>query len=139
LGYKHTEDGVIPHDWDVCNLLTISSKITDGDHVTPKRQREGDYLLSARNIRDSHIDLTDVDYVGHEEYERMRRRCAPEVGDILISCSGHGLGRVSNVPEGLRCVLVRSAALVKLNPRKANSLFIQYCLQGSYAQNQISI
>lgn len=138
LGYKHVEDGVIPDDWDVCNLVTISSKITDGDHVTPKRQREGDYLLSARNIRDSHIDLTDVDYVGHEEYERMRRRCAPEVGDILISCSGHGLGRVSTVPEGLRCVLVRSAALVKLNPRKANSLFIQYCLQGSYAQNQIS-
>jgi type I restriction enzyme S subunit len=139
LGYKHTEDGVIPDDWDVCNLVTISSKITDGDHVTPKRQREGDYLLSARNIRDGHIDLTDVDYVGHEEYERMRRRCAPEVGDILISCSGHGLGRVSSVPEGLRCVLVRSAALIKLNPRKANSLFIQYCLQGSYAQNQISI
>ncbi len=138
LGYKHAEDGVIPDDWDVCNLVTISSKITDGDHVTPKRQREGDYLLSARNIRDSHIDLTDVDYVGLEEYERMRRRCAPEVGDILISCSGHGLGRVSTVPEGLRCVLVRSAALVKLNPRKANSLFIQYCLQGSYAQNQIS-
>jgi type I restriction enzyme S subunit len=136
--YKQTEVGTIPKDWDVCNLVTISSKITDGDHLTPKREREGNYLLSARNIRDSHIDLTDVDYVGDEEYKRMRQRCAPEVGDILISCSGHGLGRVSVVPEGLRCVLVRSAALVKPDPRKADGLFIQYCLQGAYAQKQIS-
>jgi len=138
-GYKQTEAGVIPEDWDVCNLVTISSKITDGDHLTPKREREGNYLLSARNIRDGYIDLTDVDYVGDQEYKRMRQRCGPEVGDILISCSGHGLGRASVVPEGLRCVLVRSAALVKPDPQKADGLFIQYCLQSAYTQNQISI
>jgi len=137
-GYKQTEVGIIPEDWDVCDLGAVSSKITDGDHLTPKREREGNYLLSARNIRDSYIDLNDVDYVGDEEYKRMRQRCAPEVGDILISCSGHGLGRASTVPEGLRCVLVRSAALVKLNSRKADGLFIQYWLQSADAQSQIS-
>jgi type I restriction enzyme S subunit len=137
-GYKQTEVGVIPESWDVCNLATISSKITDGDHVTPKREREGYYLLSARNVRDGNIDVSDVDYVGQEEYQRMRQRCAPEVGDILISCSGHGLGRVAIVPEGLQCVLVRSAALVKLDRKDVNSLFIQYWLQGTCAQNQIS-
>jgi len=109
-GYKRSDVGVIPKDWDVCNLASISSKITDGDHLTPKRVREGYYLLSARNVRDGCIDLSDVDYVGFDEYKRMRQRCAPQVGDLLISCSGHGLGRVSIVPEGLECVLVRSAA-----------------------------
>jgi type I restriction enzyme S subunit len=138
-GYKQTDVGIIPENWDVCDLVTISSKITDGDHLTPRRERDGYYLLSARNVRDGYIDLTDVDYVGDEEYERMSQRCSPQVGDILISCSGHGLGRVSTVPEGLRCVLVRSAALVKLDPKKANSLFIQYWLQGANAQKQISI
>jgi type I restriction enzyme S subunit len=136
-GYKQMELGIIPDDWDERTLLSISSKITDGDHLTPKREAEGNYLLSARNIRDSYIDLTDVDYVGDEEYTRMRQRCAPEVGDILMSCSGHGLGRASTVPQGLRCVLVRSAALIKLNPRKADGLFIQYCLQAPYVQRQI--
>ncbi len=42
------------------------------------------------------------------------------------------------MPEGLQCVLVRSAALVKIDPKKADSLFIQYWLQGSHAQSQIS-
>lgn len=137
-GYKQTEVGVIPENWDVCSLAAISSKITDGDHLTPKRVRYGYYLLSARNVRDGHIDLTDVDYVGEQEYKRMRQRCAPQVGDILISCSGHRLGRVSVVPEGLKCVLVRSAALVKLDAEKANSFFIQYWLQSAHAQDQIS-
>jgi len=138
-GYKQTEVGVIPAEWEACQLSEISTKITDGDHLTPKRERAGYYLLSARNVRDGSIDLTDVDYVGVDEYRRMRQRCAPEVGDLLISCSGHGLGRVSTVPVGLDCVLVRSAALVKLDPKKATAFFIQYWLQGAHAQNQISV
>ena len=137
-GYRQTEVGVIPEDWGICNLASVSSKITDGDHLTPRRTKQGYFLLSARNIRDSYIDLSDVDYVGFEEYNRMRKRCAPQVGDLLISCSGHGLGRISAVPENLECVLVRSAALVKLDPKKADCYFTQYWLQGSHAQNQIS-
>jgi type I restriction enzyme S subunit len=138
-GYKHTEVGVVPEAWEVCNLITVSSQITDGDHLTPKRVREGYYLLSARNIRHGRIDLSDVDYVDTDEYKRMRQRCAPEAGDILISCSGHGLGKVSTLPPGLQCVLVRSAALVKIDRDRADSLFVQYWLQSAYAQRQISI
>ena len=138
-GYKRTEVGIVPEAWEVCNLITVSSQITDGDHLTPKRVRVGHYLLSARNIRHGHIDLSDVDYVDTDEYKRMRQRCAPEVGDILISCSGHGLGKVSVVPSGLKCVLVRSAALVKLHRHRADGVFVQYWLQSAYAQNQISI
>ncbi len=105
-GYKHSEVGDLPTDWDACRLITISSKITDGDHLTPRREREGYYLLSARNVRDSHIDLTDVDYVGEEEYERMRRRCAPQAGDILMSCSGHGLGEFLSCPRAYSAFLL---------------------------------
>lgn len=91
-GYKQTDVGSVPVSWQVCDLVAVSSQITDGDHLTPKRVRSGYYLLSARNIRDGRVDLLDVDYVDAGEFKRMRQRCAPEVGDILISCSGHGLG-----------------------------------------------
>ena len=43
-GYKQTEVGVIPEEWEVCNLKDVSLKITDGDHVTPKREINGYYL-----------------------------------------------------------------------------------------------
>jgi type I restriction enzyme S subunit len=136
-GYKQTEVGVIPEDWDVCNLADLSLKITDGDHLTPKRESSGYYLLSARNVLNGRIDVRDVDYVGLAEYQRMKQRCGPVAGDILISCSGT-IGRVVVVPQGFECVLVRSAALAKINKSLANGVFLQFWLQGEIAQSQIS-
>ncbi|MBN8516541.1 MAG: restriction endonuclease subunit S [Candidatus Accumulibacter sp.] len=137
LGYKKTDVGVIPDEWQVRQLAEVSRKITDGDHVTPKRESQGYYLLSARNVLNGRIDVSDVDYVGADEYWRMKQRCGPEAGDILISCSGT-IGRVAVVPADFECVLVRSAALAKINCSSANGVFIQYWLQGRRAQKQIA-
>ena len=136
-GYKQTDVGVIPEEWEVKNLSDVSRKITDGDHVTPKRTSQGYYLLSARNVLNGRIDVADVDYVGAAEYQRMKQRCGPEAGDILISCSGT-IGRVTVVPAGFECVLVRSAALAKIDHELADGVFLQFWLQGSTAQGQIA-
>jgi type I restriction enzyme S subunit len=137
-GYKQTEVGLIPNDWEVKPLSILSKKITDGDHLTPIREKSGYLLLSARNIKNGKLALKDVDYVGRKEYLRMTTRCNPEFGDILISCSGHGLGKIAVVPEELKCVLVRSAALVKVNQSIANSVFLHFWLRSENAQKQIS-
>jgi type I restriction enzyme S subunit len=136
-GYKQTEVGVIPAEWKVRTLSDLSRKITDGDHVTPVRTAQGYYLLSARNVLNGRIDVSDVDYVGVAEYQRMKQRCGPEAGDILISCSGT-IGRVTVVPGGIECVLVRSAALAKIDRELADGLYLQFWLQGSKAQSQIA-
>jgi type I restriction enzyme S subunit len=136
-GYKQTEVGVIPEEWGVRDLSRIATKITDGDHATPRRAKHGYYLLSARNVLNGKVDVSDVDYVGESEYRRMRQRCGPEAGDVLVSCSGT-IGRICVVPDDLSCVLVRSAALVKLDRGLADGRFIQFWLQGSQAQGQIS-
>ena len=135
-GCKKTEVGIIPIDWEVKSLSDCSSRITDGEHLTPKRTKFGYYLLSARNILNGKIDVTDVDYVGEEEYLRIRNRCNPNSGDVLISCSG-SIGRVATVPANFNCVMVRSAALIKPNSSKTTGLYIQYYLQSSMGQNQI--
>lgn len=135
-GYKQTEVGVIPDEWATHQLSEVSKKITDGEHATPIREKSGYFLLSARNVLDGRIDVSDVDYVGADEYRRIRKRCDPDVGDVLISCSGT-IGRVAIVPSGFECVLVRSAALVKVDPAKVNGYFIQQWLRGSNAQSQI--
>jgi type I restriction enzyme, S subunit len=134
-GYKQTEVGVIPEDWCVFLLSECAKRITDGEHLTPKRSANGYYLLSARNILNGRIDLSDVDYVEVDEYLRIRQRCNPETGDVLISCSGT-VGRVATVPKGLECVMVRSAALVKPNPETLSGLFVQYFLQSPGGRNR---
>jgi len=137
LGYGLTDVGVIPLDWAVFPLIALSTKITDGEHQTPTRSPSGYYLLSARNVQDGHIDLLDVDHVCSDEYQRIRLRCDPQAGDVLISCSGT-VGRVAVVPEGLECVMVRSAAMVKADPVKLCGSYLQYFLQSSVGQRQIA-
>lgn len=89
-----------PKGFPVHDLEFISSQVTDGTHHTPKRESSGIPLLSARNVLMGRIDFENTDFVGEAEYERLRKRCEPLQGDILISCSG-SIGRVSTVDTDL--------------------------------------
>lgn len=134
--FKDSPLGRIPEEWEVVAVEECASQVTDGDHLTPRRTSSGYLLLSARNIRDGKIDLSDVDYVGKAEYERMIRRCFPEPGDILVSCSG-SVGRVCCVPDWLNCVLVRSVALVKLKGERCTSSWGEWYFRSWLVQHQI--
>jgi len=128
-------DVEIPEHWEITTVGECSTQITDGAHLTPDRSDEGYLLLSARNVKDNHLYLSNVDYVPQDEYERLIEKCNPEPGDILISCSGT-VGRVCKVPKGLEFALVRSAALVKFDDRIIPE-FGEKVLQYSGVQKQI--
>lgn len=129
-------NGVSDDSWEEKTIGEIASKITDGEHSTPKRVDEfcGYYLLSARNIHNGQIVLDDVDYVAKDEYDRIRKRCNPDKDDILISCSG-SVGRVCVIQDDNKYVMVRSAAMVKLE--KDNPFYVSYMLQSFNVQQQI--
>ena len=101
-----------PRQWLVSTLGQVAEQVTDGEHLTPQREVHGIKLLSARNVRDGHIDFENTDFIGPDEYARIRRRCDPRRGDILISCSGT-IGRVAPVETDEQFSLVRSVALVR--------------------------
>ena len=126
----------IPENWCWCRLGEIAGKITDGEHKTPNRTNEycGFYLLSARNILNGKISLDKVDYVDSNEFERIKKRCNPVKGDILISCSG-SVGRSAVIIDENNYVMVRSAAMVK--PIINNSFFLMFCIQSPCLQTQI--
>lgn len=125
-----------PKKWELANLKNIADLITDGEHSTPKRTEDGFYLLSARNVQNGYISLNKVDYVPKDEYIKLRKRCNPEFMDVLISCSGT-VGRVSIVPNDLDFVMVRSAALLKLQSNKESSKYIEFALRSRIAQDQM--
>ena len=135
-GYKKTKVGWIPVEWNYSKIKHIATKVTDGEHITPKRSESGYYLLSARNILDNVVSLANVDYVGEDEYRRIRKRCNPEFNDLVISCSGT-IGRVTVVPKKLKFVMVRSAALVKLKQDIVVPQFVKSSIQSFEVQKQI--
>jgi type I restriction enzyme S subunit len=120
-----------PMNWEVVTLESIATKVTDGEHLTPRRTSSGIKLLSARNVRDGYLDFGDVDYVDEAEYQRISKRCNPELDDILISCSG-SIGRVAIVEIAEPLALVRSAALVKPDRRMIGSKFLETYLRSAH-------
>jgi len=136
LTNEGVKDGELVEGWKWVKLGSFAVKITDGEHITPRRTQEGVYLLSARNIQNGFLDISNVDYIPEDEYLRIIKRCNPEEGDILISCSG-SIGRVCRVPSNVRFTLVRSVALIKLPRSIADSKFFEYQFQSPILQKQI--
>jgi type I restriction enzyme S subunit len=131
------DPGENPKGWRKERLEEIAEKVTDGEHLTPKRTLSGIKLLSARNVRDGFLDFTDVDYVSEDEHKRIRKRCNPEYGDILISCSGT-IGRVATVETSEPLSLVRSVALIKPKKHIVRPKFLENYLRTSSLAAEMS-
>ena len=136
--YIDEKFGKVPVGWEVKKVQELSIQVTDGEHQTPERTETGYYLLSARNIKNGYLSLDDVDYIPEKELRRIQKRCNPQGGDILISCSGT-IGNVCIVPDGFIGGMVRSAALVKLNSDKIEPQFAELMFQSHSLQNQMKV
>ncbi len=127
-----------PKGWLETTIFSIATKVTDGEHATPQRTESGIKLLSARNIQNGYIDFNaELDYIPQYEYERIRKRCNPEIGDVLMSCSGT-IGRVATVQTLEPLSMVRSVALIKPNHTRINSRFLEHFLRTQHSQRLIN-
>ena len=124
--------------WPMVSFDEVCELITDGEHATPRRVERSDiYLLSCRNIHDHKLELGDVDYIDEEEYNKIAKRLVPQIGDILISCSG-SVGRCCQIREEMKCQLVRSVALLRFKSDVLSD-FAEYAICGDDVQKQISM
>ncbi len=121
--------------WDIQYFEDICDIITDGEHNTPKRTNKGIYLLSARNILNHELQLEDVDYIDENEYNRISCRIIPQVGDVLISCSGT-VGRCCAIHQNIKFQMVRSVALLRFK-KEINPFFAEYLILSDNLQKQI--
>lgn len=96
LGYKQTEVGMIPEDWEVASLIN-RCEYADYRGRTPRKTQRGIFLITARNVRKGFIDYDESkEYIASDEYEIIMRRGKPRVGDVLITTEAP-LGNVAQV------------------------------------------
>lgn len=127
----------IPKEWKLTNAETTSTKITDGEHQTPKRIDQGEMLLSAKNVRDGYIDYDNHDYISKEDFFRCLKRCEAEPNDVLIVSVGATIGRTAMVRKDTKFALVRSVALIKPNAEIIGN-YLMFVIQSETLQNVIS-
>ena len=73
-GYKQTEVGIIPEDWKVSTMESITSLMTNGFVGTIKSEYvpsgTGVLYLQGFNIKENGFDLTGVTYVSDEFHKK---------------------------------------------------------------------
>jgi type I restriction enzyme S subunit len=126
-GYKQTEVGVIPEEWDVSSLNDCCSKITDGTHDTPKPVQSGIPYITAIHVKDNCIDFQSCLYVTKADHDIIFSRCNPRQGDVLLVNIGAGVATTAIVDVDYECSL-KNVALLKPNRRRIAGEYLNYCL-----------
>jgi type I restriction enzyme S subunit len=84
----------LPRNWEWVMLEQIINKITDGEHINPKRTQNGIPILSAKNIGNKELLWDDISYVSEKDALKFLARCNPEFGDILVVEQKRIVGKV---------------------------------------------
>jgi len=132
-GYKQTEVGVIPEEWEVAELSAVTTQIGDGLHGTPLYSPNGNYFfINGNNLGDGRIVFTnETQSVGRAEFIKHRK----PLGDrsILMSINGTigNLALFNDEPV----MLGKSVAFLNVSPRVSKN-FIYHSLRAPKVKQQ---
>jgi len=124
-GYKQTEVGVIPEDWEVSILGDVCSKITDGTHDTPKPIDRGVPFLTAIHVKENKIDFNGCYYLSQKVHDEIYKRCNPEINDVLMVNIGAGVATAALVSVDYEFSL-KNVALLKPKNSKLSGSYLNY-------------
>jgi type I restriction enzyme S subunit len=133
-----TSNSLTTESWSRTKLKRLSRKITDGEHLSPTFTDFGVPFLSAQDVRDREINFEVKKYVSREDAKKMRMRCNPQSGDLLIVSRGATIGRIGLVESDKEFCLLGSVILVKPNKR-VNSRFLYYLLSSKGVQEKLCL
>lgn len=140
-GYKQTEVGVIPEDWDLIKLgdvCEIKGRIgfrgyTVNDIVD---KGYGAISISPSNINNGKINFEKSTYISFDKYEE-----SPEIkifnGDIVLVKTGSTFGKVALV-DGLSDKATLNPQVVVVKRIKINNLYLSFLMRFETFQSQIS-
>ena len=140
-GFKKTEVGIIPNDWElkkigeVCQIFgrigfrgyTVNDIVAEGN---------GAISISPSNIKDDKIEFKKCTYISWFKYEE-----SPEIkiynGDVLLVKTGSTFGKTAIV-KNLPVKATVNPQLVVLKKIKVDNSFMSYMMGFKIVQNQIT-
>ncbi len=127
-GYKQTEVGVIPEDWEVITANDACDLIVDCKNRTPPIVADSDYaVVRTPNVRDGQFVLEDLRFTDEVSYREWTARAVPQFGDIMITREAP-LGEVCAVPSGRKVCLGQRMMLYRPSPTKTDSTYLLFSL-----------
>ncbi len=121
----------------------MCAAIQDGAHESPAHQFDGPgkdrfLYVTSKNIRNNHLDLGNVSYVGKEFHDRIYPRCKPSIGDVLLTKDGANTGNVTLNTLDEPFSLLSSVCLIKTMPHVLQPAFLSYYIQSPQGLQSIT-
>ena len=125
--------GMIPEHWEQTALKRYLSSLKDGTHGTFERLLEGIPLLSAKNIAEDRLEISDQEsLISYSDYESIHRNGSLKLGDLLLTIVGTiGRAAIFNFAEPV--AFQRSVAILRFRG-KHNIRYSYYLTQSKYFQ-----
>lgn len=131
-GYKQTEVGVIPEDWDVKLIDDLAEKVMVGiaSAATHAYRPQGIPLLRNQNIKKNYLQDDDLLFVD-EQYELIYKNKRLKTGDLLTARTGYP-GTTCIIPpkyDGAQCF---TTIITRLKKNEVNSDYLCHYINSEY-------
>ena len=126
--WKETEYGKVPVNWNLISASEYCKKVTDGTHDSPKRQDEGNFLITSKHIKGRNIDFENAYLISKADFCKINERSKVDQWDVIISMIGEYCGfayleRNSNINYA-----IKNVGLFKTGD-KNNAIWLYYYIQ----------
>lgn len=137
-GYKESEVGVIPEEWDAGGLGRFWS-VTDCKHVTAQFVHQGFPLASIREVQSRFVDLTNAKQTTASFYKLLiEGGRKPRPGDMLLSRNAT-VGEVAQVADWHPpFAMGQDVCLLRKKSFEHSTGFLQALFQSPVILNQLS-
>lgn len=143
-GYKQTEIGVIPKDWDYLELPQITQNSSNSIKIGPfgsalKKElltKSGFKVYGQENIFEKNMQIGDR-YVNQEHFNKLKS-CEIKTNDFLISMMGT-IGKCFIVPEKFEEGIIDSHLIrIRINEAKYNLQLLTHIFGSEFILRQIN-
>ena len=126
--------GEVPAHWKIWKFGHFAPIITCGIASTPTYvdESEGMPFLSAQNIRGNKLSLHKYNFIPHALHEQLTRYRRPEIGDILVTRVGAGIGDACVIDIDMEFSIYVSLTHIRVKPKIAVNRFIKYFFSSDY-------
>ncbi|MBL7906800.1 MAG: restriction endonuclease subunit S [Bacteroidales bacterium] len=138
-GYKNTEVGVIPEDWEVKKLSDLTSLMTNGfvgiatTHYT--EFENGITYIQGYNVEENSFNVNGIKKVTKEFHKQHPKSCLQE-GDLLTIQTGE-VGLTTIVTKGLEGSNCHALIITRFEKHNSFPKFYSYYLNSASGKKQL--
>ena len=121
--------------WEMVKLGEVI-EVKDGTHDTPKYVQSGIPFVTQKNITESGISFSNVQYITEQDHFKFHERSNVAQNDILIAMIGANRGNATIVNTDI-IFSIKNVGLLKHTPNVFNNKFLLFYLRSQESINYI--